>query len=304
MNENLTTAAAAMTAALADPAGAPSHPAIFLVLGVVTFALHIAAVSILLGSTGLALFARYKATDDWLRLGSTMAFTAKTSMAAAIVLGVAPLLFVQVIFDPFWYATSMLSAVWTLVFLAALLVSYLALYRANAVMHAHNGQSVLSARAVFWLVVAFVLFIKCGALMHTFANQALFPTHWLEWYAPNGQIDASGRSLHYVLLPRFLFFISLALPVTAGWIYGLRRWVLSKRHVHNEDGLYSDFLEKVAFRLGQTGGVLVFVLGVIWMLMLPPEQQSAETKAMIETFGRQVDFVDFASLGPVAAAIE
>ena len=93
MNENLTTAVAAMTAALADPAGAPSHPAIFLVLGVVTFALHIAAVSILLGSTGLALFARYKATDDWLRLGSTMAFTAKAATGAAIVLGVAPLLF-------------------------------------------------------------------------------------------------------------------------------------------------------------------------------------------------------------------
>ena len=83
MNENLTTAAAAMTAALADPAGAPSHPAIFLVLGVVTFALHIAAVSILLGSTGLALFARYKATDYWLRLGSTMAFTAKAAETAA-----------------------------------------------------------------------------------------------------------------------------------------------------------------------------------------------------------------------------
>ena len=274
MTENLPLAGAQMlTAALADPAGAPSHPAIFLVLGVVTFALHIAAVALLLGSTGLAGYGGWRGGPHWQRLGATMAFTAKTSMAAAIVLGVAPLLFVQVIFDPFWYATSMLSAVWTLVFLAALLVSYLALYRANAVMHAHNGQSILSARAVFWMVVAFVLFIKCGALMHTFANQALFPTHWLEWYAPNGQIDASGRSLHYVLLPRFLFFISLALPVTAGWIYGLRRWVLSKRHVHNEDGLYSDFLEKVAFRLGQTGGVLVFVLGVIWMLMLPPEQQ-------------------------------
>lgn len=37
---------------------------------------------------------------------------------------------------------------------------------------------------------------------------------------------------------------------------------------------------------------------------LSPEQQSAETKAMIETFGRQVDFVDFAALAPVAAAIE
>ena len=37
---------------------------------------------------------------------------------------------------------------------------------------------------------------------------------------------------------------------------------------------------------------------------LPPEQQSAETKAMIETFGTKVDFVDVAALGPVAAAIE
>ena len=139
MNENLTTAAAAMTAALADPAGAPSHPAIFLVLGVVTFALHIAAVSILLGSTGLALFARYKATDDWLRLGSTMAFTAKAATGAAIVLGVAPLLFVQVIFDPFWYASSMLSAVWTLVFLGLLMIGYLALYRVHSILHTQGG---------------------------------------------------------------------------------------------------------------------------------------------------------------------
>ena len=37
---------------------------------------------------------------------------------------------------------------------------------------------------------------------------------------------------------------------------------------------------------------------------LPPEQQNAETQAMIDTFGTKVDFVDVAALGPVAAAIE
>ena len=37
---------------------------------------------------------------------------------------------------------------------------------------------------------------------------------------------------------------------------------------------------------------------------LPPEQQNAETRAMIETFGKQVDFVDLAALRPIAAAIE
>ena len=40
--------------ALMDPAGAPAHPLVFLVLGVVTFALHMTAVNVMLGTLGLA----------------------------------------------------------------------------------------------------------------------------------------------------------------------------------------------------------------------------------------------------------
>ena len=108
--------------------------------------------------------------------------------------------------------------------------------------------------------------------MHVLSNQALFPTHWLEWYAPEGQVDTSGRGLHYVLIPRLLFFFALSLPVTAAWIYGMRRWVLSKSHQTMQDGLYSDFLEKVAFGLGRAGGILVVLLGIAWMVCLPAEQ--------------------------------
>ena len=36
---------------------------------------------------------------------------------------------------------------------------------------------------------------------------------------------------------------------------------------------------------------------------LPPEKQTAETRAMIETFGTQVDFVDFSALEPVIEAV-
>lgn len=43
-----------MLMALTDPAGAPAHPLIFLVLGVVTFALHLTAVNVMLGTLGLA----------------------------------------------------------------------------------------------------------------------------------------------------------------------------------------------------------------------------------------------------------
>ena len=44
-----------MLYALRDPAGVPSHPALFLVLGVLTFALHIAAVQVTLGAGTLTL---------------------------------------------------------------------------------------------------------------------------------------------------------------------------------------------------------------------------------------------------------
>lgn len=37
---------------------------------------------------------------------------------------------------------------------------------------------------------------------------------------------------------------------------------------------------------------------------LPEEQQNAETRAMLETYGKQVDFVDFSSLQPIVDSIK
>lgn len=92
-----------MLMALTDPAGAPAHPLIFLVLGVVTFALHLTAVNVMLGTLGLAAWGAFSKNPYWQRLAGALGTTAKVAVSVAIVLGVAPLLFVQVIYDPFWY---------------------------------------------------------------------------------------------------------------------------------------------------------------------------------------------------------
>jgi hypothetical protein len=36
---------------------------------------------------------------------------------------------------------------------------------------------------------------------------------------------------------------------------------------------------------------------------LPPEKQNAETRAMLETYRKQVDFIDFESLRQIEATI-
>ena len=76
-------------ASLMDQAGAPAHPLIFLILGVVTFALHIAAVAVTLGALLLAVRGMMSADKNARRLAGTMAFTAKAGVGALVVLGVA-----------------------------------------------------------------------------------------------------------------------------------------------------------------------------------------------------------------------
>ena len=122
-----------MLMALTDPAGAPAHPLIFLVLGVVTFALHLTAVNVMLGTLGLAAWGAFSKNPYWQRLAGALGTTAKVAVSVAIVLGVAPLLFVQVIYDPFWYTSNVISAWWLLGFLAILTVAYLALYRLSLI---------------------------------------------------------------------------------------------------------------------------------------------------------------------------
>ena len=260
-----------MLKALMDPAGAPAHPVLFLVLGVVTFALHMVAVNIMLGTLGLSLWGALTKNPYMQRLSAALATTAKVAVAFVIVLGVAPLLFVQVIYDPFWYTSNVISAWWVLIFLGLLIVGYLMLYRVYYVNHRYAADGSLlphrgDVKGILWLAVAFVTMIACGLIIHSVSNQALFPQEWMNWYAPEGNVDPSGRSLHYILLPRVLFFLLLSLPVTGAWLFGMRRSLLSSGET--DDG-YIEFIEGIAHKISLIGAVLVTLAGVWWMAALP-----------------------------------
>lgn len=258
---------------LMDPAGAPAHPVLFLVLGVVTFALHMAAVNLMLGTLGVSLWGARSANPYAQRLTHTLMMTAKVAVGFAVVLGVAPLLFVQVIYDGFWYVSNVLSAWWLVIFVLVLIVAYLSLYRAYDLNHSYGEDGVATpvhgaVKGCGWLLVAFVLLLLCGLVMHALTNQALFPKEWMAWYAPNGVVNPDGRSLHYTLLPRLAFFLALSLPVTAGWLYGLRRYLINAGET---DVGYFDFLEGLAHKLALVGGVLVALFAILWMVMLPAD---------------------------------
>lgn len=260
-----------MFLALMDPAGAPAHPLIFLVLGVVTFALHMTAVNVMLGTLGLSAWGSFSQNPYWQRLAGALGTTAKVAVSIAIVLGVAPLLFVQVIYDPFWYTSNVISAWWLLGFLAILTVAYLALYRFYGLNHqyAEDGSALPiqgAPQGGIWLVGSFILMVTCGVIMHAVVNQSLQPGEWMNWYAPEGVVDPHGRELHSITVARVAFFLLLSIPVTAGWLFGMRRYLLS---AGEEDYGYIDFIENLAHNMARIGSLLVLLAGAAWMMTLP-----------------------------------
>lgn len=252
-----------MLYALRDVAGLPSHPVLFLLLGVLTFALHILAVQVMLGASVLTIRGALSKDAYQRRLAQAMLGVAKVAVSVAVVLGVAPLLFVQVIYDPFWYTSNVLSAWWVISFIGILILAYLLLY----VFYAKNHHlATEKTHCPGSMILSLALLLVVGFIMHVLTKQMLSPDQWMDWYAPNGEIDASGTSLHDYNLFRFGFFISLSVMVIGGWLFAYRQYISVR---HNSDSAYLQWLKKLGSRLSLAGGVLALLLGTGWMLTLP-----------------------------------
>ncbi len=252
-----------MLLALRDPAGLPSHPLVFLLLGVLTFALHMAAVQVMLGAGALTLRGAFSHDAQWRRLAQAMLTTSKIAVSVAIVLGVAPLLFVQVVYDPFWYTSNVLSAWWVIGFIVVLIAGYLAMY---LFYWKNHDLTQAPTRGGWWMVMALALLLAVGFIVHSLTYQALFPEHWQGWYAPQGVVDPSGQRLRLWHLPRFAFFIALSAPIVGAWLLGYRRYL---QGALESDGAYLAWLRQLGQQWLVRGGAVAALLGLLWMLTLP-----------------------------------
>ncbi len=266
----------AMLYALRDPAGIPSHPVIFLVLGVLTFALHIAAVQMMLGASGLTLWGALSSDPNRRRLAQAMLGVAKVMTSVAVLLGVAPLLFVQVLFDPMWYASNVLSAWWVIGFIFILIAGYLLMY----VFHSLNPG--LAARKKSTcpgsMLLSIALMLVVGYIMHALTYQMLFPDQWVEWYAPGGNLDTSGTTLHTFNLWRFGFFIALSIPVAGALLVGYQRYYAARA---DYDRGYLAWTGRLGQGLIAVGGVIAVTFGALWMATLPENQAAFVTSPWV-----------------------
>ncbi len=248
--------------ALRDPFGVPFFPWVFQLLMVLTFALHILFVNLVVGGIAVAVYEHFKGGDFNRRLSKALAQVSTINLSVAIVLGVAPLLFVQVIYDPFWYVSNTLSAWWAMIFLLVVALGFLATY----VFYLKRKKNPQGYGLFGGLALVFVL--CAGIIISALSVQALVPGQWLEWYTANGGLVTTGTSLYRFELGRFTHFMVPAF-INIGIFMMLYAWYFRPRS--DFDGAYLDWVGRSGARMAKIAAMIQVVVGFWWLLTVPAD---------------------------------
>lgn len=241
---------------LRDSAGVPFYPVVFQGLYVLTWALHAAFVLLALGSMGLSLVGvtQQKTNPSWKMLTPHLIQTGKISISVLIVLGVAPLLFTQVIYDPNWYVTNSLSGLLVFAFIYILILGYLTYY------WYYYANKKGSSSSLFIGTFSFLVLVVAGVLMHNFAVESIQPDKWMQWYAPNGVVDTSGTNFHIDAI-RLAFMVSLAIPVVGIFLQNYSQFLSTRKDFSDE---YLTFTNSMGTKLATVGLIISAVLYAVW----------------------------------------
>ena len=223
---------------LPDPMPLPAPVWLLRTLLLLTFFLHVLFMNCLLGGTAIALVCtmRRKSSAFSARLAGDLGRLLPSVFAFTITLGVAPLLFLQVMYGQFLYTSSILIGVPWLAIIGMVVLAYYGVYffSMNSVTtkaHEQKGRTTVVLSLVV-LLLASIAFIYSNNF-----TLMLAPERWLDLYHSH----TSGWNLNWSepsLLPRYLHFVLGALAV-AGLglvVMGLRQQEDAYRQWLTEQG--------------------------------------------------------------------
>lgn len=235
-------------------------PGLIKLLLLVTFFLHIAAVNCLLGGALLAGIARLcsRSSSLYARLSSDLAGLLPFLLVATFTLGLAPLLFAQVLYGQALHASSVIIAWPWLLVLILLLLAYYSLYFTAS----RTGK--LKAPGTY--LVVFLLLL--AAIAFTFTTNISLMQASPQW-ADRYQADVTMREMNRedaALLPRFahFFIASLAIGGLMSVVAGFFRW--------RRDPDYGRFMIRFGGRWFLWSTVAQFLSGIWFLLCLPRKQ--------------------------------
>ncbi|RJP25907.1 MAG: hypothetical protein C4527_16315 [Candidatus Omnitrophota bacterium] len=241
----------------ADPLGIPSPVWIFQVLAIVTLLLHFLFMNYVFGGMLIV------AVNEWflgrkkeaMKGNGILVRVMPVCLSMAITMGVAPLLFVQVLYGQFFYTANIMHGWWWLAILAALTIVFYAFYvmmaRRTDAEESNAVVKLLSLLTVILLI--FVMFILTNNAVMTDR-----PDYWKAVFSGERNFIVPDGSF----VPRFLHNFIGAIAVAGLWIAIIGRYQL-RFHPDNADA--ANYLIRSGLHWSAIGVVGGMVTG-FWFL--------------------------------------
>jgi len=241
-----------------DPNPLPAPYWVLKLLLIVTFLLHILAMNLVLGGGMLALVARWgsRNRESGARMFVDIGKKLPVLLPATITLGIAPLLFLQVIYGQFFYTCCIVMAwPWQMV-LVLLTIAYYGFYY---VSYRAGGQG---GRAAGVMLVSVILVFLIGFVFTNNLTLAQTPSRWA------GKYFASAAGWHLnltepTLIPRYLHFVVAALAVGGLLLVFLARANWTRDHE------YARQLLQFGGKAFMYATMVQFVVGIVFLVSLP-----------------------------------
>lgn len=245
-----------------DPNPLPAPFWVFKLLLIVTFFLHILAMNLMLGGAVLALASSWRSShrENGNRVFFDIAKKLPTLLPATITLGIAPLLFVQVLYGQFFYTSSIIMAwPWFLV-LVFLTIAYYGFYYVSFKSRQHPGKA--GTVMLFSVVLIFII----GFAYSNNLTLSQTPARWGAKYFAH----PSGWNLNLsepTLIPRFLHFFTAAVAIGGLLLVfiALAKW--------KRDGEYAGHVFQFGGKAFMYATMAQFLVGIWFLASLPRDMR-------------------------------
>lgn len=228
----------------------------FQFLLLLTFPIHLLFMNAMLGSAGIALVQGFKGKEVNRRLAHFLAIFLPLLIAFTVNFGVAPLLFVQVLYGHFIYTSSILMAVFWILVIPTLILAYFGAYLYDFRFENLGKAGGWLISIVFALLIIIAYFFSNNMLLMTLPEEFSGYFHHM-----TGTMLVSG---HPTFLPRYFHMVIGAIAV--GGLYT----ALIARLKTKSDPELAVHATNVGMKVFNGGTVLSIFLG-LWFLLSQPK---------------------------------
>jgi cytochrome c len=234
---------------------------LLIIILVFSFLLHILFVNLMLGGSILTLVAQIKGlkNKEYDVLAHEIAKTITVNKSIAIVLGIAPLLSINVLYTIYFYSANALTGLMWIAIIPLVTVAFLLTY-----LHKYTWEVLENHKAIHIsiLALAVTVFLFIPLIFLTNINLMLFPEKW-------GLIKGFMSALTLPnVFPRYLHFIFASLSVSGLFLH----WYMGRKS-YPFDSIFTNFtpfeLKKKGYSLALVASVVQFLIGPLVLLTLP-----------------------------------